>query len=705
MLFSRHNARIRGDSNFFSSFKSRFLVPGFFFLLLTAHAVTPASAPASDEPFTYPANWGGTGLMEIPTARIMKVNSLRIGGGQVYPYRYFYGAISPLKGLEIDGRITEELDVPSGLVDQKHFKDKAIDLKYQFLPEGKYMPAIALGLMDSHGTRIFPSQYVVASKQIYPFDFTIGFGNGRFGEKPLIAQTENYKVEMISNPKDWLKDSQFFGGIQFSPSEKFALMAEYSPILYHKQTPDPAQPVHFLQPVSSKFNFGMRYKPTKWSEIDVSYQRGEEFGVNFSVAFDIGEPLLPIYNPVAGAMVFGLPKPGEKQMAALLHQSGFSDIGVSIIENELWVTVQNDKYFYSTKALGVIIEIIARIRPKGIEGVHITLREKGITMVALNTTLLDLTDLYDEKLTVNEFVYLSDIDPGVYTALHAIRQYRKKVRYGIRPQLETFLNDPSGFFKYRLGVSGSMSYHPWDGASFVTEVATYPINNISTSNDPLSIPVRSDIVFYKENDFSMTRLMYDQIYKFPGQVYGKLSAGYLEIEYAGIDAEVAMPVLDGRILVGLGGSVVKKRDPDNVFEIKRDDVKDTYTTAFLNTRLNIPEQEMALDIKAGRFLAGDDGVRFTVSKFIRGVTIWAWYSFTDTSIFSDPFNDGYHDKGVGISIPLRLFIGTDSRSVFNYSLSPWTRDTGQDIDHYTTLFNFIGRNTKIFLDKDKQNLY
>src|SRR3989338_11298232 len=79
-------------------------------LLLTAYFLLfPSLAVADDEPFTYPSNWGGTGLMEIPTARVMKENSFRIGISQIEPYRYYYGAISPLKRLEIDGRITEIL--------------------------------------------------------------------------------------------------------------------------------------------------------------------------------------------------------------------------------------------------------------------------------------------------------------------------------------------------------------------------------------------------------------------------------------------------------------------------------------------------------------------------------------------------------------------------------------------------------------------
>ncbi len=131
---------------------------------------------ASDDPFTGPANWGGTGLMEIPTARVMKESGFRLGASQIQPYRYYYGVLAPVKGLEIGGKITEIMGVPGFNPGDPYgdYKDKSIDLKYQFLPEGKYMPALALGIFDPQGTALYRSQFIVASKQIYPFDFTLG---------------------------------------------------------------------------------------------------------------------------------------------------------------------------------------------------------------------------------------------------------------------------------------------------------------------------------------------------------------------------------------------------------------------------------------------------------------------------------------------------------------------------------------------------
>jgi len=163
-------------------------------------------------------------------------------------------------------------------------------------------------------------------------------------------------------------------------------------------------------------------------------------------------------------------------------------------------------------------------------------------------------------------------------------------------------------------------------------------------------------------------------------------------------------MFDGRLMAGFSGSVVKKRDPDNPLKLKQDDVKDLYTTAFWNTRVNFPEQEISFDVKAGRFLAGDLGARFTISKFINSVIVSAWYGITDTSKFTDEYNRGYRDSGFTVTIPLRLFKGEDSRTSYWYSLSPWTRDVAQDIIHYNSLFDFMGRDNRIDFQKDVQEM-
>ncbi len=689
------------------SFFSRLTLYLVFPVLLTFPALPPFQfflpiVYALDEPFLGAANWGGTGLMEIPTARVMKENTYRLGAAEVSPYRYYYGALGLFPGLEIDGRVTEIIGV-KGFENTSYgwYKDKAFDVKYRFLPESKYVPSLAIGIMDPQGTRLYPSQYIVASKQIYPFDFTIGFGNGRFGKKPLAASNEGIKAEIFTDPKQWFKDSQIFWGVQFSPSDKYSLMMEYSPIKFEKQVFDPARRKYFDKAVPSKFNFGFRWKPLKWAEVDVSYQRGDQFGINLSTLFEIGKPLIPIYDEPHRERADDTSYSPETRLINALFASGFINIQVKMNVNDVWIEAQNNRYFYVTKAVGVILNLVNDITPRHIENIHVIMNSNGIPLFKFSAIRADIGDWQTEKLSNDELIYLSNFDPSVTEGPDTRVFHQKFFDYGLKPSFENYINDPSGFFKYRFGLAAWGSYHPWRGATFLAQPEWYPINNISTRTSPLIDAVRSDFALYKENDVTLARLMFDQIYKATNQWYGRISAGYLELQYAGLYGEVATSLMNGRIMLGVGGSAVRKRDPDNVLKLS-DDYTQTYKTAFFNSRLNVPEYDVTLDMKAGRFLAGDKGAKFTISKFIKGVTISAWYSVTDTSDLRDPSNRGYHDKGISVVIPIRIFRGSDSKTSYSYALSPWTRDVAQDVNQYESLFDFIGRNIKIFFDKDSK---
>jgi hypothetical protein len=663
------------------------------------------AAHASDEPFIGPANWGGTGLMEIPTARLMKQDTYRMGASQIYPYRYYYAAFSPLPRIEIEGHVTEIIGVKAKLTNYGNDKDKALSVKYQFLPETRYLPALAVDIMDPTGTRVYASQSLIASKQLYPFDLTVGFGNGRFGKQQLPVQGEGFKVEMLSDPAQWARDSQVFWGVQFSPSPKYSLMMEYNPIKYERQTRDPAQPKYFEDGVKSKFNFGLRWKPLTWAELDLTYQRGDEIGLNASVAFDIGNPLIPIYYKPYKEKVAERLNPLDERIAKALTSLGFGNIRVVESGDELKIEAENERYFYNTKAVAILLATVNEIAPPQIKNYHVIITQNMLPLFEYKVLRQDLLDLYSGRMTTDEFFYLSKPRTDVTETFEAPVRNEQLFTYGWKPSVETFLNDPSGYFRYRAGVTVWGAYNPWKGGSFIASVDAFPINNVTTTNKPLSIPVRSDLVPYLQQDVELGRFMFEQKGKKTDNLYWRLSAGYLEIEYAGLDGEVATSLKGGRLLVGLSGSLVKKREPGTPFELKTNDVKNYYYTGFLNARLNLPQQEIFIDIKAGRFLAGDEGVRLTVGKVIKGVKVFAWYSWTNTSDFTDSFNRGYHDKGIGITIPLRLFEGTDSKTVMDYAIAPWTRDAGQDIYHYDTLFNFIGRNTDVLLEKDRKMLH
>ena len=85
------------------------------------------------------------------------------------------------------------------------------------------------------------------------------------------------------------------------------------------------------------FNYGFRWKPFPWTEIDMSYQRGDQVGINFSMAFDMGKPLVPIYNPPYRETRQDRENPLSRRLVKALYESGFKDIGILIDGNDLWI--------------------------------------------------------------------------------------------------------------------------------------------------------------------------------------------------------------------------------------------------------------------------------------------------------------------------------------------------------------------------------
>jgi hypothetical protein len=631
---------------------------------------------------------------------MLAANRYRLGATQVRPYRYFFGTVGLFDRVEVTGRINEVLGIPTDTGSSS--KDKAIDAKFRLLREGKYVPAVAVAVSDPHGTRIYASQAIVASKEFFPFDFSLGFGNGRLGRKSLPPQGEGFKIELLTDPRKWAREALPFGGVQFAATPWLTLLAEYSPIRYERQTTDPAQKKYFPTAVRSPFNVGARIKPLKWLEIDASWQRGNEIGVNASVAFDIGRPLAPIYDPPYRETAAASRAPLEDRIATALAEAGFSDIAVSGDRFTLRVDAQNDRYFFAPRAVEVLLATIAPFVPPNVEYVRVQLKDNGIPMAEAAVTAAALSGEGGGFFPAGRIRSAAGFRSANFDAPLRPTTHRRRFDYSLKPSVETFLNDPSAYITYRVGLAGSLSAYPWHGGTALLGVEGYPVNTVTTSDVPLSNPIRSDTAKYKRETVTLGRLLFDQVFATREPAYFRAAAGMLETMFGGVDAEAALPLWNGRILAGASGSVVRKRAPDDPFRFL---ANGNYHTALLQGRLNMPEIDAAIDVKAGRFLAGDRGVRVTASKFIRGVTLSAWYSDTGTGRFTDPLNRGYHDKGISVEIPIRLFTGRDSKTAYRYSVSPWTRDVAQDIDRHLPLFDRIGRNAGVLLDKDQGPAY
>ncbi len=664
--------------------------------------IIPPCSLAGDKPFNNASNWGGTGLMETPTARILEDEEMRVEYAYCYPYRWYSVAMGVLPGLEFDGTLTAFIN-QQGFTniggDYGEGKDKAFHIKYQILAESKLLPAIAIGLQDFHGTQLFSSQYLALSRQVFPFDLTLGIGKGRLRGSTTFGFLDD--VSFMNDLGLDFEDYGLFGGLEVAVTDRIHLMAEYNPIQYEKDKATAGRAISEAMkgPAKSKLNYGARVKLLSGTGLSVSYQRGDALGLMFSLQFELGRPMRP-WKPDPPRLVpadqrpFRERKPKDIVEAVQndVYKQGFSNVRAYTDGKDLVVEFENTRYLSEQKALGRVLRIALAHAPEDTRQLVAVPKRLNIPVSRFSVEPAVLANYLGGRIPEDIFRKLSKVElmkravskEELPAYSRTENQPGKRVSHGIKPGLEMYLNDPSGFYKARLSVNPWAEMRLWGGADAYARFKIPLYTNVSTSNIIPENPVRSDIVDFKGTNATFDRIVVDQVVHLTDRTFGRLSLGYLELMYAGVGTELLTFLGDGRIAVGVEGNWVRKREPGDLVGLG-----ELRAHTFLgNFYYTIPGLDLTLKAQYGEFLAGDKGWMFEASRaYPSGVTVGAWYSLTDTDGIPGSFNKDYHEKGVFLKVPTRMFEDRDSPRRYDYAISPWTRDVAQNVEKRRTLFD------------------
>ena len=635
--------------------------------------VTPCLA--SDKPFNNTANWQGTGLMEIPTARVLDDGEIRAGFVDAYPFRWYGGAMGVLPGFEADLRLTELLNVSVDdplFDDYGNFKDKAMDIKYQILPESRLLPAIAIGLHDIQGTRLYESKYLALSRQIFPFDLTIGIGTDR-----------------LRGDQDLFGEFGVFGGIEIALHDRLNLMAEYNPIQYEND-----KVTAIDEEVRSQFNVGLRFKALEGVDLGVSYQRGETMGVTLQIQTKLGQPIRrnrPDHPPLAPVDTRPFKERDQRTMVDELHRAiydkGFGNVKVRTDGTDVTVEFENTKYLSDTKAIGRVLRLALLYSPRDTRKLIVISKRLNLHVLRVSVSRDVLSDYFQGKIPQETFSNLIQAEmvkaAPAYEQTHSTAHDRRNLAFGVKPDFQPYLNDPAEFFQYRFSIKPYARAYPWDGGAAYARYVLPLDSDIETTLPPApEDAIRSDIAEYGGTDPTFDRLLFDQIGHLAGRTFGRISVGYFDQIFAGIGGEILTFIGDGQVALGVEADWARKREPDTQLDLEDFDPYSVLGNIFYY----VPGLNMVLRAQYGTFLAEDVGWRFTVSReYDTGAVAGGWYSVTDTDHL-EGFNRDYNDKGVFVSLPIEMFKTTSSPSRYNYGISPWTRDVGQTVRHSTEIY-------------------
>lgn len=559
---------------------------------------------AEDAPFNKAANWGGTGLFEIPNARVLEDGELRIGYAYADPFQWIIIGMGVYPGLEVSGRYTEITNIPSGLGEAFGAnKDKAVDLKYQILPETRGHPAIAIGLQDFIGTALFPSEYIVINRQIFPFDFTFGLGTKRLSGN----------LEFLG-----LDDIGFFGGVEWAFHKRANLIFDYNPIKYEN---DKQSGRGVPEGASSPINLGIKAEVFRGINLGVSWQRGDTLGVMANLSVKLGDSILPkAPNPPRWRTTAPPPFSESDAEARLqriqreLQKAGFRDVSVYTSGTTLTTEFTNYRYIHNQKAAGRVLRILLAYAPKDVDMLMAVFTRWRIPVLQVSVRPGHLDQYLMGKIRqdiLEQLVTVETIRPKDIEALRSMAaadaSRKPSWNWGIKPEFQTFLNDPSGVFKFRVGIKPYANATVGKGAQLFGSYMIPFYSNISSSNVPPPDAVRSDIFLYQGDEPTVDRLEYDQVFRLTKKTFAGFSAGYLEIMYAGFAGETLTFLGNGGVAIGASGDWVRKRVPGTNFELFDDQ---NYYTALGNLYTYIKPLDITLLSQYGRFLGGDVGWRF-----------------------------------------------------------------------------------------------
>jgi len=658
-----------------------------------------------------------TGLINMPDARFNPDGTLEFGLSYAKPYTDFSAAATLLPWLETNLGVTRIQGVPGFSTPNNGFgsaygsyKDKTSGLKIRLLTESSWRPALAAGVQDPIGTRLFERDFLVATKTLGETQATLGYGRKQI--------------------------DGVFGGLRYAPlwAQNWSFVAEYDASDYQKF---PFADVTGVASRTKGVSYGLEYR-LGWMSAAVSNQRGV-LGIDtlLSIPLEQKEWIPKFAEPEPYTRV--TPRPTleqwesddiyRKRLYAALFRQSFKDVRVRLEPNmRLTLVLTNSRISQMSRAVGRAARTALLLSPLETREISVTYTTNGLPVATYDFSDLRRLNRYFNGLLprseLAQTVTIRYADPSSYSSrdkvdvLAALEEPTDaKVLYGndgnfvsfksqdaglnqfqIKPTLSTYLNGPN-VFQYSLGVLGTYDRELADRLFLNSGAEWIVYENISNSgavNNSTLPHVRSDFPnYYGGYSVKLDHLLLNQVYQPSERNYARLTGGYIEQMYGGLEGQWLYVERGTPWAVDLTVDAVRKRDYNGGFGF----LEYQTVTALAAVHYKLPYQS-TLTVRAGKFLARDVGARFEIKRRYRiGMELGAWYTVTNAVDTGIPNESNYRDKGVFVSIPFEALLPNDTKVTTGFSLAPWTRDAGQMVNTPVDLYNTLEKPLMIDMHK------
>ncbi|MGF1737322.1 YjbH domain-containing protein [Photobacterium satsumensis] len=709
---------------------------GYFTLSAIALAMLPVFSANADE-FSYPvfkpsqSDFGGVGLMQMPTARMNPAGEFNFGATYNNEYHHYNASLQLFSWFEATIRYTLVQDLlysdnPDFSGDSK-YTDKGIDFKVRLWEESYWLPEVAVGVRDFGGTGLFDGEFIAANKQFGPVDVTLGVAWGYMGNSgnvtnPFCDLADRFCERETGGQWGTANFDNFFsgpmsiyGGLEYqSPWEPLRFKLEYDANDYESDFPVTRGDIEM--PQDSKFNYGALYRLGNWGDLRLSYERGNTwtFGFNLYTNFNSlksgwqDEPA-PNYAPRSQSPS-NEPELTDAEWQVLadeLHTiAGYKNPTIHYDNESVTVSADQNKYRDRNEAHVRAATVLANRGPDVAEYRLIeTSNHQAITETRIDA------EKFSQVANV-EYIGAAVEDSSSASVPNEpegqlVAEPSRRWDVSLSPTLQQSIGGSEDFYMFNIGINAGANYWFTDNL----ELGGSVYFNIYDNYDQFLYDVPPDGTdlkrvrtlvrqYISDNPVRLDNLQLTWMDKLGDNWYSQAYGGYLEMMFGGVGGELLYRPLGANWAVGMDVNYVVQRDPDSAFGFfTEEDQFDPITNRPYRVQTGAmtghftgyyqPQWDWLpntlFKVSAGQYLTEDIGVTVDFSKqFDSGITAGAFATFTDLS--SDEYGEGSYTKGFYISIPFDVMTVKPSTNRATISWLPLTRDGGQMLSRKYQLF-------------------
>jgi len=672
------------------------------------------------------ANHGMSGVLETPWAYAPPDGTISLSMSSALPYVYLTTSAQVLPWFWFGARYTQVRDrlyEPDSENDTPYL-DKGFDVVFSPVAEGRFVPAISVGLLDIAGTGIFGSEYIVASKSWRGLSATLGLGWGRLGsagdlDNPLgtISQSLDEDRDVFDPDEDqggalfsgnWFSgpNTALFGSLAWhSPARRWQAFIEYDGNIYDNGNSNlqrDNEPATQRVASATRWNAGVRWRPWRGTELTAGYIRGNTATLSIRLFGDLAPSRSRASPPALTSRV--------QRRSAQDEQSSWID---ALWSERLWVVRKTEDAPYGTAQIDAVYGrtgdylsdslSIARVAFQGLPGID-TLQTRDIRagmprmqatwqraeVAAEESGALSRVELAEKaRLTQAEgCIRLRCADKPDADVEHYL-QYPAWA-HTLSPSLRSNIGSAGGFWLTDLQVKPGIRLQLTGGFSLSSVAAvrlTGTLDEARSSESSALPPVRSNLERYQTESGTvyLESLEAEYFQKLSQRVYAKANVGILEEMFGGIFSEVAWVPYRNQLAFSVNMAWAKQRDFQQLFGFQRYSV----WTGHANVHWHTGWQGISAELSFGRYLARDTGATLKVSrKFSSGLEVGAFA--TRTNVSAEDFGEGSFDKGFFFNLPFDTIMGARRQDEVRFEYRFLTRDGGQKLQVNRRLLPELG---------------